>query len=128
MSRVSIDSTRHNFAKLKMEENKCSKGGECEKCKDCKMCMFCPCHWSGHQCRVMRIIMIIVVLLVVFSLGASYGKHKNGFEERGYGQKYMMNRGYNQGGFENSRTGGVTVQVAPSSNPIPAAPTTPIAQ
>lgn len=109
-----------------MEENKCCTSSECEKCKDSKMCMFCPCHWSGKQCRIMRIIGIVVLLLVVFSLGASFGEHKNGFEKRGYGQKYMMNRGYEQRGFfENSRTGDATVQVAPSTDIAPVAPTAP---
>ena len=121
---------RHDFAKSNMEENKCCKSGECEKCKDSKMCMVCPCHWSGKQCRIMRIIAIVVVLLAVFSLGASFGEHKNSFEERDYGQRYMMNRGYNQGeNFDINNAGYTTVKVLPSvDNSTPVNPTTTAAQ
>jgi hypothetical protein len=115
-----------------MEEKKEDKCDSCESIKNCPHCMHtmhgCCGNWKGRKCHIIRIIIMIIVLSIVFSAGATLGEHKNGFRGRGDNQRYMMGNGY--GNFENGKaiTGSTTVQVQPNVNISTPVPVTPKAQ
>lgn len=97
-----------------MEENKNCAHGDCEKCKDGKAC--CGGH---HMCcgkyHLLKIIVIIFLIVVIFCLGAMFGRN-NDFRGRDVYQRFMMNK-IND---DNSNTGSVTVKVLPNTKIPPA--------
>ena len=124
-----------------MEEKIESKCDSCESIKNCPHCMHmmhgCCHNWKGRKCRIIRIIVIIIVLSIVFSAGATFGGHENGFRGRGGNQRYMMGNGYGFnrnllqndpiGVFGKTETGSTTIQVQPTAA-APVVPATPAAQ
>jgi hypothetical protein len=79
-----------------MEENKkCCEKGDCEKCNTCCGMPRC-CSW--HKCHMMKYLVWLVIIIVVFCLGAQYGEMKSSLKGPRYDGR-MMN--WNTDRFEN---------------------------
>lgn len=93
-----------------MEENKCCESGNCGKCKGQKGGMCCG-HGYHGRCHMLKIVVLIFLIIVIFCLGAMFGRN-NDFRGRDVYQRFMMNNGYGlKGNFNNSATGSTTVKV-----------------
>lgn len=93
-----------------MEENKSCSHGDCEKCKDSKMGMCCGHKCCGGKCHmILKILIPIIILIIVFCLGAMVGSHRDGFRGYDEGQRFLKNKSYDSG------TGSITVKVLPDT-------------
>jgi hypothetical protein len=85
------------------------KAGCCEGGSKCEHSMSHCCH-NWKKCRIMKLIVVIIALIIVFCLGSQWGQIKSEF--RGGNRFYrggMMNWGYDR--FDN-RSGSLKTQQA----------------
>lgn len=92
---------------MEEKENKnCCENGSCEKCKNhCGMPKCC----SMHKCHMIKYLVLFIIIVVVFCLGAQWGQMRGAFESgRFEGRGYMMNWDSNR--FEGRLNGNKIIQ------------------